>query len=240
MSQWGSITPIQQSLLLPPSDPISTSLRGMNLQYALLETHSENIAFADVPGYQKKIPVINSFAEFLGDKGLDIATSTTVGRLLNSQRPLDLALGTEGYFQKRLPDGQIQLTRDGRFKLASDGQLVSVDNCPILSSSGQAIRFRTMPNDISSIRVDSNGKISIVDPITKESKAIDKIGIVSQNKQPILALDVKQGFVEQSNVLYFDEYSSLMPIRRAFQANKQMFSNQSQLISRLIQELGRR
>ena len=234
------ITPLPQSVYLPPSEPMGTALQGMNMQYAMLEMHSENIAKADLPGYQKKIPVINSFAEYLGMQGLDTVLSTKVGRILNTQKPLDIALGTEGFFQKRLPDGEVQLTRDGRFQLSTDGQLLALDKSPILSASGQAIRFHKMPEDISLIKVDMDGTVSILDPVTKEPQKVDKLGIITISKKPVSKPDVKQGFVEFSNVLYFDEYSALVPVRRAFQANKQMFSNQSQLISRLIQELGRR
>ena len=56
-----------------------------------------------------------------------------------THNPYDLALAGKGFFQVRNQD-QIQYTRDGRFKLNDQNQLVTVtDHLPVLDESGTPI-----------------------------------------------------------------------------------------------------
>ena len=67
---------------------------------------------------------------------------------------LDMAINGEGFFQIRRPDGTIAYTRDGQFKLASDGQLVSAHG--YLLEPGISIPAN------SEIQISRDGKINTV------------------------------------------------------------------------------
>jgi flagellar basal-body rod protein FlgF len=220
-------------------DTTSTAIRGMQLQMALMEIQGHNMAYADIPGYQKKEAVVSSFADVLGKHGVSESVNTDVGRLMMTRRPLELGLGSKGYFQKLKPDGHIETTRDGRFKLDKAGRLTSNEGFPILSQAGKPVVFRSIPGNLNDIKIASNGDISAINPKTKLEEYIDTIGVVSSVGQRVVEPDIKQGFVESSNVFAFDVFNSLIPLRRSFQANRQMFVNENQLLTRLIQELGR-
>lgn len=221
------------------SDPMTTALRGMNLQMELLRIQSDNLMFSDIPGYQKKEPVITKFAEYLGKRGVDEVLNTEVGRLLNNKRPLDIALATKGYFQKQRPDGQIEITRDGRMRIDAKGMLTSIEGFPILSVTGEPIQFKVVPKDWNNIKIEPNGTIRIIDKKGFNTFEVDRIGVVQQKGKLAEQVDIRQGFIEASNVLGFDVIAQMVPIRRTFQANRQMFVNHNQLITRLVQELGR-
>src|SRR5262249_48698045 len=109
------------------NDGLTISMKAMHTQMAMLNVHTDNIANYAVPGYQKKEAVVTSFAEYLGPNAVDAATNTEIGRLRRSGEPLDLALGSKGYFQRLSATGAIDLSRDGRFELDRDGYLRSLD-----------------------------------------------------------------------------------------------------------------
>mgnify|MGYP006200332063 CR=1 FL=1 len=68
---------------------------------------------------------------------------------------------------------------------------------------------------------------------------VGALGVVSQDGSTAAEVDVKQGYVEDSNVYLQKEYTSIMPVRRQFEANRQLFIMQSDQLSKMIQELGR-
>lgn len=221
-------------------DGLGISIRSMMTQMSILNIHTDNIANYGVPGYQRKDPVVTSFAEYLGPDAVDKATSTEVGRVRNSGYPLDFALNTEGYFQKVNGQNGVELTRDGRFKLDKDGFLLSLDDKKILSASGSPIQLTYIPQDIEKhFKVSQNGEIKIFDPDKGEIVFSDTIGVASKDGTLTRDVDVRQGHVEDSNVILQKEVVQMMPLRRQFEANRQLFLIQSDALSRTIQELGR-
>jgi flagellar basal body rod protein FlgG len=220
-------------------DPMGIALRAMSMQMQILNTHADNIAYADTPGYQRKIPVVTSFAETLGLKGLDTTVDTSVGKIRYTQRALDVALTSKGYFQKLMPDGRVELTRDGRFKLNAKGVLLSEDNLPILSQSGKPMTLPFVPEDLKNLKIKANGQIQLIDARSGQIAELGSLGIATENGSPSSQFEVRQGYEELSNVFMHEEAISLVGPRRNFQANRQIFLTQSQVLSRLIQEMGR-
>lgn len=220
-------------------DPMTISVRGMTTQIYLLSFYTDNLAYADIPGYQRKVPVITSFAEHLGINGIDKATDTSIGRIHSTLRPLDFALNTKGYFQKLQADGSVELTRDGRFKLDKTGRLLSNDGLPILSRQGTPIQLPFIPDKPDRIKVKPDGWITIVDPQSGKTHQVAQLGIAISDGKLADEVDVRQGFVEESNVFIHEEFVSLVGPKRNFQANRAMFLTQSQALTRLIQEMGR-
>ncbi len=220
-------------------DPMTVSVRGMTTNIQLMTYYADNIAYADTPGYQRKVPVVTSFADQLGFKGIDTVTDTSVGRIHSTTRPLDCALNTKGYFQKMHEDGRIDLTRDGRFKLDKDGYLLSNDNMKILSRQGTPIKMPFAPDTLERIRIKPDGWVSILNPETGKTEQVAQLGIATTDGSLADEVDVRQGFVEESNVFLHEEFVGMVIPKRAFQANRQIFLTASNALSRLIQELGR-
>lgn len=222
------------------NDGITISVKAMHTQMALLNIHTDNIASYGTPGYQKKESVVTSFAEYLGPNAVDTATNTDIGRLRQSGFPLDVALNTKGYFQKLNAYGGVDLTRDGRFQLDKDGYLRSLDNKQILSAAGTPIKFSIIPsNPEKAVKISPNGEIQVYDEKSGKAVSMGHLGIANENGTAASNVDVKQGYVEDSNVMLQQEYMAIMPLRREFEANRQMFIMQNDNLSRMIQELGR-
>lgn len=229
-----------QGYVYAAGDGLAISTKAMHTQLALLNVHTDNIANFGVPGYQKKESIVTSFAEYIGPNAVEAVTNTEIGRLRKSGNPLDLALSTKGYFQKINALGGVELTRDGRMQLDKDGSLRALDGKQILSASGVPIKFSIIPDDLDKeVKISPNGDISVYDPKAGKMVSMGRLGVASETGGAADTVEVVQGYVEDSNISLQQEFVSIMPLRRQFEANRQMFIIQSDALSRMIQELGR-
>ena len=215
---------------------LTTSIRAMHLDSELIGISNENIGGFDKVGYQRKEAVVSSFAEFLGVHALSTTRDDKVGRIAISSNPLDIALANKGYFQTETENG-IKLTRDGRFKIGKDGTLLTLEDAQVLSSAGTPIKFPYIPQDLKQIKIDKSGKISMFNPKTNKIMNIGQLGVVDTNGILVMDPNVKQGYNEFSNVSLQEEFITMMPIMKNFDANRQMFMLQNANLGKAISQL---
>ena len=216
---------------------LKTAIRAMQVQTALMANVSDNVNGFDKVGYQRKEAVVSSFTEFLGIDGLSTVVDDTVGRLSMTDNPLDLAMASKGYFQIQTPDS-IRMTRDGRFKVDVDGNFLDLEGNQVLSNTGVPIKFDIIPKSPKDVVVNTRGAISILDRKTKKLKHVANLGIVDQNGAGIINPQDQQGYSEFSNVALQNEFMSLMPVKRTFEANRQMFLIENSNLQKTISQLG--
>ena len=215
---------------------LTTSIRAMHLQSVLLEMRNDNVGGFDKIGYQRKEPIVSSFAEYLGVNALSETIDDKVGRIGVSENPLDIALANKGYFQVATPNGT-KLTRDGRFKLGKDGSLLTLEDANVLSDAGLPIKLPFIPQDLTHVKVDRNGKISVFNADTHEITLVGRLGVVDANGLVVMDPNVKQGYNEFSNVSLQEEFIKMMPIMKNFDANRQMFMLQNSVMGKAISQL---
>ncbi len=216
---------------------LTASLRAMHVQSELIGMTNENITGFDKIGYQRKEPVVSSFTEYIGVHGLSQTVDDQVGRIQMSDNPLDLALANKGYFQVQGKDG-IKLTRDGRFKIDKEGNLLSLDDSSVLSSAGTPIKLPVVPDKIEDIKIDAKGLVSVFNKELHKLQPAGYIGVVDSNGFLVMDPQVKQGYNEYSNVSLQNEFITMMPIIRNFEANRQIFMIQNQNLQKVISQLG--
>ena len=216
---------------------IKTSLRAMQVQSELVSMTNQNIIGFDKIGYQRQEPIVSSFTEYLGVDGLSQTVDDKVGRIMMSEKPLDFAIATKGYFQTQSENG-VKLTRDGRFKLDREGNLLTQEDHQVLSNAGVPIQLPFVPDDLKKIKVDDSGLLSVFNDKTKKLEAVATIGVVDANGMVGMEPKVKQGYNEYSNVSLQNEFLSMMPVIRAFEANRQVFMIQNQNLQKVISQLG--
>lgn len=216
---------------------IKTSLRAMQVQSELVSMTNQNIIGFDKIGYQRQEPIVSSFTEYLGVDGLSQTVDDKVGRIMMSENPLDFAISTKGYFQTQSGNG-VKLTRDGRFKLDREGNLLTQEDHQVLSNAGMPIQLPFVPDDLKKIKVDDSGLLSVFNDKTKKLEAVATIGVVDANGMVVMEPKVKQGYNEYSNVSLQNEFLSMMPVIRAFEANRQVFMIQNQNLQKVISQLG--
>ena len=217
---------------------LHSSIRAMHLQQSNMGIINENITGFNKVGYQKKVPVVSSFTEFIGAHALSSNKDEQVGRIKITKNPLDIALGCKGYFQAQTPNGT-KLTRDGRFKLDKNGNLLTLQDFKVLSKDGVPIKFENLPKQVEHIKIDRNGLITYIDSDNLKINEAGIISVVSSDGSFLENVNMKQGYVEESNVVLHEEVYSLINLRRNFSANRQLFMIQNQASSKVMQELGK-
>ena len=213
------------------------AIRAMHVHSELIGMINENIAGFDKVGFQRREPVVSSMTEFLGVHGLSTTVDDQVGRIIASNNPLDIAIAQKGYFQIQTPNG-VKLTRDGRFKLDKEGNLLSLEDFPVLSDAGMPIKLPCIPENIDKVRVDSKGKISVYNPSTNQLTDAGILGVVDATGVAVLNPDIKQGYNEYSNVALQNEFLKVKPIVSNFEANRQIFIIESNNLQKVISQLG--
>lgn len=216
---------------------LTTSLRAMHVQSELIGMYNENVTGFDKIGFQRKDPVVSSFTEYIGVHGLSQTIDDKVGRIAMSDNPLDLALANKGYFQVQSAEG-IKLTRDGRFKLDREGNLLTLEDASVLSSAGVPIKLPVVPEKIEDVKINSKGLVSVFNKNTNKLEGVAFLGVVDANGVVVMDPQVKQGYNEYSNVALQNEFISMMPIIRNFEANRQIFMIQNQNLQKVISQLG--
>ncbi len=216
---------------------LKTSLKAMQVQSALINISNENVTGFDKIGYQRKEIVVSPFVEYLGTDGISTTVDDKVGRLTSTGNPLDLALAEKGYFQIQSAQG-IRLTRDGRFKLDKEGNLLTLDNSKVLADNGVPVKLHVIPNNLKEIVINAKGNLSVFNKSTNKLEKVANIGVVDSNSAIVMNPEVKQGFNEYSNVSLQEEFLSMMAPLRAFDANRQIFMIQSTNLAKTISQLG--
>ncbi len=216
---------------------LKTPLKAMQAQSVLINIANENVTGFDKVGYQRKEAVISSFTEYMGADGISSTVDDKVGRIANTGNPLDLALATKGYFQIQSANG-IKLTRDGRFKLDKDGNLLNLEDAKVLADNGSPIKLSIIPENIKDVVVNVKGGLSVFNKATNKLEYVANIGVVDASGAVVITPDVRQGYNEYSNVSLEREFLGMLAPIRNFDANRQIFMIESTNLTKAISQLG--
>ena len=231
---------------------------GMQSQQMNLDVISNNLANVNTTGY-KKAKV--EFQDLLYDRTRAAGAEQSGGNLLptnlevgHGSRPvatarvftngdltqtggqLDLAIQGNGFFEVQRPDGTLAYTRDGAFKTAADGRIVTADGLPVEGG------FQPVPAGTTNITISSDGQVtytgasgstnfrvqivrfnnpdgleSLGGNLYKESAAsgTPDLGNPSDNGFG----NLNQGYLELSNVKVVEEMVNLILAQRAYEVN---------------------
>lgn len=171
------------------------------------------------------------------------ATDFSAGSLQHTGEPTDVALHGPGFFRVSAGDKTL-LTRDGRFIMDGDGNLLSAtDGAAVLNTAGMPIRLNPRGEVIS---IDSEGRISqgglevgqlgIVD--VADVGGLRKVGASRFDPGDIPLTEsfsrVQNRVFETSGSQPIRELTSMLEATRAYQLNAQMITLQDQSAARLI------
>ncbi len=215
---------------------IVQNIRAMRMQTLLMGIANDNITGFDKIGYQRKVPVISSFAEFIGEDALSTTTDDTVGRIGLTENPLDVALAEKGYFQTQSKEG-IKLTRDGRFKMDKNGAILTLDGANVLTNMGTPLVLPVIPEKLDDITIDLNGVVRVLNNKTNKFETAGTLSVVTQDGRAVLAPNVRQRYAEYSNVTLETEFMEAMMYPKTFEANRQLYLIQNSNLQRAISAL---
>ena len=149
------------------------------------------------------------------------------GTVTETGASLDFAIQGDAWFAAQSDAGTI-VTRDGRFKMAETGELVTLEGHSVLDAGGAPVQLNAaggkpiVSND-GIVRQDGNVISSIglfeYQP-TADFRRHGSSGIIAESEpQPVVntqGVGMLQGFVEESNVNPIEEMSKLIIVHRTF------------------------
>jgi len=221
---------------------VSSTLGGLKQEFNSI---AHNLANVETVGYKRRC---NTFSRVLAAQGagskaeigdgvdLESVLDFTQGNLTGTGRPLDFALVGKGFFVVETPEGPLY-TRNGMFRLDSNGQMVDTAGRIVAGESGPI----TIPPNVglSQISVGSDGSISAAGATVgkfrlmdfgENEKELQQAGIncfqAPADAKPNAATNVivKQGFEEGSNVQMVEELVDMIMVSKLYEANMQFVS----------------
>ena len=234
----------------PPEADLDDSEARDTLELALencetmLAVIANNIANAETPGFKRSRAIVedagyrqegqpgiqdssgnyspNGFSIGSGSQIVGTEIDFRQGKLARTGRELDLAVEGRGFFQVKDPSGRIVFSRAGHFSLNSSGQIV-IESAKTGRLLEPAI---TIPNDATSISINSEGVVSCRTPASQTQTQLGTIQMANFiNPQGLLKIGenlyeetdasgacttgcpgsdgfgkIRQGWIEKSNV----------------------------------------
>ena len=251
---------------------------GLDAQQTRMAVISNNLANVNTTGFKKARPI---FADLMYQNvrqagaqstqntqlptGLQLGTGVrtvateklhTQGNILQTENSLDVAINGRGYLQILMPNGDITYTRDGSFKLDSQGQIVT--------SGGLTLEPNiTIPQDAISISIGRDGSVNVVQPGSAAATNVGQIQLadfinpaglepVGENLfresvasgPPIIGTPgedergyLMQGSLETSNVNVVEELVNMIETQRAYEMNSKAISTTDEMLSYVTQQL---
>ena len=240
-----------------------TSASGMLTEMVRNDVTSNNLANVNTTGYKKDTALFKSFPELLvqrvndqkktdinerpviGSMGTgaivdEVVTSHEQGALRETSNPFDLAVAGEGYFVVQNQQGTYY-TRNGSFTVDSQGFLVTAQGDYVLGQAGP-IKIGNSNNVVidgsGNVNVDGN-RIATIRLVNIPNKAtLIKVGdsLFTGGQAGAGAVgQIKQRFVEGSNVNPITEMVNMIAIARAYEANQKMISAHDQTLAQAME-----
>ena len=171
----------------------------------------------------------------------------TQGQVSQTGEKMDVAVQGDGFFEVLRPDGTTAYTRDGGFKVASDGRVVTNDGLPVQSG------FQPVPVDAKSVNISTNGQVTIQTPGGSQTFQIQLVrfnnpaGLRSMGGNlleetpssgtPTLGTpaeagfgSILQGYLETSNVNVAEEMVNMILAQRAYEVNSKAIQTSDQMM----------
>jgi flagellar basal-body rod protein FlgG len=253
---------------------LRTAASGMYAQQLNIEVISNNIANINTTGFKKNKAEfqdlmyqevsVNPLASTT--PGVDETSSEKIqigngvkpastqkifkqGDITATNNQFDLAIQGEGFFQVRKTDGTYAYTRDGSFKVNSEGKIVT--------NSGYTLEPGiTINSDIASLAIGKDGIVEAKD-LTGNVVPLGNIelarfmntgglialgdnlyGETQASGQPMLGTpgsqgygEINQGFLESSNVDIVEEMISMIAAQRAYEINSKTVQTVEQMMT---------
>ncbi len=105
-------------------DGLHAAASGLFAQQARMDSIANDIANVSTTGYKKGRLAFSDLVDRSGTMVTDAGRSFQPGPQLTSDNPLSVAIEGPGFFQVRLGDGRVALTRSGDFRLDGNGEIV--------------------------------------------------------------------------------------------------------------------
>jgi flagellar basal-body rod protein FlgG len=248
-----------------------TAATGMNSMQHQIDVTSNNIANVNTTGFKQDraefqdlmYETLNYTAgqtsqTTMNPTGIDVGLGVRVsgiqknfseGDLKLTSNTLDLAIEGKGFFQITLPSGETAYTRNGAFKLNSEGSIVN--------GSGYSLSPEiVIPDNVVDVSIAKDGTVTATDSQTGASTDLGQItiadfinsaGLIPLGDSLFMQSDasgdviegnpseeqfgsIQQGMIELSNVKLVNEMVDLITAQRAYEANSKAITTTDSML----------
>src|SRR5438067_2559160 len=173
----------------------------------------------------------------------------TQGPLEQTNRPLDVAIEGEGFFQVQMPNGQTAYTRDGTFQISDQGALTTPQGYAVAPNI-------QIPNDATGDTIAPGGIVSVTRGQSTTPEELGRIelarfanpaGLQAQGENMYAATPASgeavtgfpqedgfgrtvQGATESSNVEIVQEMVDMISAMRAYEINSKAIKNSEDML----------
>jgi len=250
---------------------LSTASSGMSAQQLYIDNIANNLANVNTPGFKRtRVEFQDLLYENVGPvgasrmtgtaeptfsqigHGVRLAATTRIfkqGSSMQTENPLDMMIDGDGFFQILLPDGTYAYTRDGTFKIDSEGNLVT-------SSGFKMEPTLTLPRETTELLVASDGSVSVLLQSENEPSELGRIELVrfenpaglrsighnlykptAASGDPIVGNPgeeglgvINMGYLEMSNVNVIEEMIGMITAQRAYEINSKAVKTAEEML----------
>ena len=220
-----------------------------------LNTIAYNVANSSTVGFRATGVKFEDVVSGVGEKSLSFASagdtyiSNVTGPMRQTGNPFDFAIQGEAWFAMETPIGTV-MTRDGRFSMTENGQLVTIEGHAVLDAGGAPIQLdprNGAPEAGADGTLRQDGQLVGALGLYNFDPGVNFVrygnsGIVPSG-EPDAVVDrvdvgVAQGYLEESNVNPMLEITKLIMVQRAFENGAALIRNTESSFSDAIKTLG--
>jgi flagellar basal-body rod protein FlgF len=247
---------------------LSIVLTSMHADVARMDRVAMNLANVQTPGYKREVVAATPFAAQLEAAGSRLLaeptatatpavhTDTRAGTLKATGQSLDLALVGDGWFEVVTEQGPAY-TRQGNFRLDARGRLVTEHGQPLQGTAGEIQLLHGTPVIDASGRIfegvpTGSGRVPLSNTPVAQLRIVQfdrnaplhrlGEGLVAIHGDPTAAtegaIQVQQGFLENSNVSHLHEMVRLMEAVRHFESMQKVAIGYDEMLAASIRRLG--
>lgn len=231
---------------------VFSNFSGKFVNSRRMEIISNNIANVSTPGFKVSRPVFNAFTGE-DESGNEMLQNTNVSMydsylnfaaapLLETGSSLDFAIEGDGFFVVSTNDGPMY-TRNGKFTINKDKNLVTTEGYPVLGKGG------IINIDGQEINVENDGSVFVDKAFVDAIKIVDfqdkklirnygnnlymNTGVGNGEITPENST-IRQGFYEASNVDIMREMIEMIHTVRAYEAYTKIGESLDDVLGKLI------
>src|SRR5215207_8764619 len=237
------------------SEVIANNLANVNTTaFKRSRAHFEDLLYQTVQGSTVVgAPDANSLPAIQVGRGTRLAGVQRVqqqGPIEQTERPLDVAIEGEGFFQVQLPNGSVGFTRDGSFGVSDTGTLVTSEGYTLIPGIKVA-------EDATEVSISATGVVTAKRGTDAEPGEIGRIelarfmnpaGLLAQGENIYVETPASgaaivgfpsedgmgrlmQGALEGSNVEIVQEMVDMITAMRAYEINSKAIKNAEEMMS---------
>ncbi len=212
--------------------------RSLNQRIKNIDVIANNLANLNSTGYKREIP----FSEMIDQAGKVVikkVTSMQQGDIIQTSNALDLAIYGTGFFVVKSDNGNIELTRNGKFKMSKNGFLVDTNGRKIIGKNGSISLEESLISKDSTILINKTGEVKIGNrivgklfiatvPNPDELLRTDGSSFLPGDQRLLEVQDgtfsISQGYLEESNTNPIVEMEAMISLNKGFETAQKIIS----------------